>query len=81
VAGRAAGDASDKGSAAGVAMRTGIERPKTGIDDSDALIRRIKNAGIEVSDGPAPGWHEADAGADRDARLRSAASRPSSPTV
>jgi predicted CXXCH cytochrome family protein len=45
-----AGDASDKGTAAAVAMRTGIERLKTGIDDSSTLIRRIKNAGIEVSD-------------------------------
>src|SRR4030095_13246804 len=45
-----AGDASDKGTAAAVAMRTGIERLKSGIDDVDALIRRIKNAGIEVSD-------------------------------
>jgi predicted CXXCH cytochrome family protein len=45
-----AGDASDKGAAAAVAMRTGIERLKSGIDDSGALIRRLKNAGIEVSD-------------------------------
>jgi len=45
-----AGDASDKGTAAAVAMRTGIERLKNGIVDSDALIKRIKNAGIEVSD-------------------------------
>jgi predicted CXXCH cytochrome family protein len=45
-----AGDATDKGTAAAVAMRTGIERLKAGIDDSGSLIRRIKNAGIEVSD-------------------------------
>ena len=45
-----ADDASDKGATAAAAMRTGIERLKTGIDGADSLIRRIKNAGIEVSD-------------------------------
>jgi predicted CXXCH cytochrome family protein len=43
-------DKSDKGTVAAVAMHTGIERLKKGIDDSGALMSRIKNAGIEVSD-------------------------------
>jgi predicted CXXCH cytochrome family protein len=45
-----ADDKADKGAIAALAMRTGIERLKTRLDDSGALIGRIKNAGIEVSD-------------------------------
>jgi predicted CXXCH cytochrome family protein len=43
-------DKADKGAAAAVAMRGDIERLKTGIEQSGALIGRVKNAGIEVSD-------------------------------
>jgi predicted CXXCH cytochrome family protein len=43
-------DKADKGAAAAVAMRSDIERLKTGIEQSGALIARVKNAGIEVSD-------------------------------
>jgi predicted CXXCH cytochrome family protein len=45
-----AGDKSDKGSVAAEAMRSDIERLKSGLDQSHALIDRVKNAGIEVSD-------------------------------
>jgi predicted CXXCH cytochrome family protein len=45
-----AGDKTDKGAAAAVAMRADIERLKTGIEGTGALIARIKRAGIEVSD-------------------------------
>jgi predicted CXXCH cytochrome family protein len=45
-----ADDKSDKGAAAAAAMRADIERLKTKVDQSSALIARIKNAGIEVSD-------------------------------
>jgi predicted CXXCH cytochrome family protein len=44
-----AGDASDKGAVAADVLRAGIERLKTGIEDSGSLIQRIRNAGIEVS--------------------------------
>ncbi len=44
------GDRSDKGSVAAEAMRGDIERLKSEIDQSRALIDRVKNAGIEVSD-------------------------------
>jgi hypothetical protein len=44
------GDATDKGAAAAVAMRADIERLKTGLDRTGALIGQVKNAGIEVSD-------------------------------
>ena len=40
----------DKGAAAAEKMRAGIERLKAGVDRSGALIARIRNAGIEVSD-------------------------------
>ena len=43
-------DKSDKGAAAAVGMRADIERLKTGIEQTGALIARVKNAGIEVSD-------------------------------
>jgi len=43
-------DKSDQGAAAAVAMRRDIERLKTGIEQTGALIARIRNAGIEVSD-------------------------------
>ena len=43
-------DKTDKGAAAAVAMRSDIERLKTGIEQTGALIARVKNAGIEVSD-------------------------------
>src|SRR5207248_2684679 len=43
-------DKSDKGALAAASMRSGIERLKTGIEQSDALIAHVKNAGIEVSD-------------------------------
>jgi len=43
-------DKTDKGAAAAVAMRADIERLKTGIDQTGALISTVKNAGIEVSD-------------------------------
>jgi predicted CXXCH cytochrome family protein len=45
-----AGDKNDKGSLAAEAMRAEIDRLKNGLDRSNALIARIKNAGIEVSD-------------------------------
>jgi predicted CXXCH cytochrome family protein len=45
-----AGDKSDKGSVAADTMRSSIDRLKTGIEQSSALIARIKNSGIEVSD-------------------------------
>jgi predicted CXXCH cytochrome family protein len=45
-----AGDKSDKGSVAADAMRQDIERLKADIERSSALIGRVKNAGIEVSD-------------------------------
>jgi predicted CXXCH cytochrome family protein len=45
-----AADKTDKGAAAAVAMRGDIERLKSGIDQTGALISRVKNAGIEVSD-------------------------------
>jgi predicted CXXCH cytochrome family protein len=45
-----AGDKSDKGSVAAETMRGDIDRLKSGIDQSRALIDRVKNAGIEVSD-------------------------------
>jgi predicted CXXCH cytochrome family protein len=45
-----ADDKTDKGAAAAVAMRSDIERLKTGIERTDALIGQIKRAGIEVSD-------------------------------
>ena len=45
-----ADDKTDKGAAAAVAMRGDIERLKTGIERTGALIGRVKNAGIEVSD-------------------------------
>jgi len=45
-----AGDKSDKGSVAAETMRGDIERLKSGIDRSQELIGRVKNAGIEVSD-------------------------------
>ena len=44
------GDKSDKGGAAADMMRGRIEELKSGIDRSGALIARVKNAGIEVSD-------------------------------
>lgn len=40
----------DKGGAGADAMRGSIDRLKNGIDDSSALIARVKNAGIEVTD-------------------------------
>jgi predicted CXXCH cytochrome family protein len=43
-------DKTDKGAAAAGAMRADIERLKYGIDQTGALIARVKNAGIEVSD-------------------------------
>jgi predicted CXXCH cytochrome family protein len=43
-------DKDDKGAAAAVAMRAGIDRLKGGIDGSTALVARVKNAGIEVTD-------------------------------
>jgi predicted CXXCH cytochrome family protein len=42
--------ATDKGGAGADAMRGGIDRLKSGIDGSSALIARVKNAGIEVTD-------------------------------
>jgi len=44
------GDKSDKGTVAAESMRGDIERLKSGLDQSRALIARVKNAGIEVSD-------------------------------
>jgi len=43
-------DKSDKGGVAADVMRADIERLKTGIELTGALIARVKNAGIEVSD-------------------------------
>jgi hypothetical protein len=43
-------DKTDKGAAAAAAMRGDIERLKTGLETTGALIERVKNAGIEVSD-------------------------------
>ena len=45
-----AGDKNDKGTAGADRMRADIEKLKTGIEQSSALIARVKNAGIEVSD-------------------------------
>ena len=45
-----ADDKGDKGRIAAEAMRSDIERLKTGVEASSALIARVKNAGIEVSD-------------------------------
>lgn len=45
-----ADDKTDKGAAAAAAMRADIERLKAKVDQSGALISRIKNSGIEVSD-------------------------------
>jgi predicted CXXCH cytochrome family protein len=42
--------ADDKGAAAAETMRSEIERLKSGLAGSAALIGRVKNAGIEVSD-------------------------------
>jgi predicted CXXCH cytochrome family protein len=46
----AAGDTSDKGGVAAETMRGRIEALKAGMLQSSALVARIKNAGIEVSD-------------------------------
>ena len=43
-------DKGDKGAAAAETMRTEFEQLKAAIDTSHALIARVKNAGIEVSD-------------------------------
>jgi len=43
------GGADDKGAVAADRMRGGIERLKAGIDRSGALITRVRDAGIEVS--------------------------------
>jgi predicted CXXCH cytochrome family protein len=43
-------DKGDKGTAAAETMRTEIEHLKTGIEQAGALIARVKNDGIEVSD-------------------------------
>lgn len=40
--------ADDKGAAAATAMRAGLDRLKTAIDGSSALVERVGNAGIEV---------------------------------
>jgi len=45
-----AGDKNDKGSAGAERMRADIDALKAGIESSSALIERVKNAGIEVSD-------------------------------
>jgi predicted CXXCH cytochrome family protein len=45
-----ADDKGDKGRIAADTMRGDIERLKTALDASNALIARVKNAGIEVSD-------------------------------
>ncbi len=42
--------ADDKGAKAAEQMRGGIERLKAGVERSGALVARIRNAGIEVSD-------------------------------
>lgn len=46
----ASSDKSDKGAAAADLMRGRIDELKTSLDRSHALIARVKNAGIEVSD-------------------------------
>jgi predicted CXXCH cytochrome family protein len=43
-------DPTDKGAAAAVAMRADLERLKSTIDQTGALVARVKNAGIEMSD-------------------------------
>src|SRR5580765_3636219 len=43
-------DKGDKGAAAAETMRTQFEQLKTSIEQSQALLRRVRNAGIEVSD-------------------------------
>jgi predicted CXXCH cytochrome family protein len=43
-------DKGDKGAAAAETMRTQFEQLRGGIDRSQALLARVKNAGIEVSD-------------------------------
>jgi predicted CXXCH cytochrome family protein len=43
-------DKTDRGAAAALAMRGDIDRLKTAVQQSTALLSRIKNAGIEVSD-------------------------------
>ena len=43
-------DKNDKGAAAAEAMRGKIEQLKSAVEQSNALIARVKNAGIEVSD-------------------------------
>jgi predicted CXXCH cytochrome family protein len=43
-------DKGDKGAAAAETMRTQFEQLKAGIDRSQALLSRVRNAGIEVSD-------------------------------
>jgi predicted CXXCH cytochrome family protein len=45
-----AADKSDHGAAAASTMRGDIERLKSGLDRTGALVLRVKNAGIEVSD-------------------------------
>src|SRR6266508_3706968 len=45
-----ADDKTDKGNAAAQSMRGSIERLKSSMAQSDVIVRRIKNAGIEVSD-------------------------------
>ena len=45
-----AGDKNDKGTVGADRMRADIDRLKAGIETSSALIERVKNAGIEVSD-------------------------------
>jgi predicted CXXCH cytochrome family protein len=45
-----AGDKNDKGTAGADLMKDDIEQLKTGIGRASALIARVKNAGIEVSD-------------------------------
>ena len=45
-----AGDKTDKGAVAAETMRTEFEQLKAGIERSQALLARVKNAGIEVSD-------------------------------
>jgi hypothetical protein len=45
-----AGDTTDKGAAGAAAMRGGLEQLTSRIEQSHALMSRIKNSGIEVSD-------------------------------
>jgi hypothetical protein len=45
-----AGDKNDKGTAGAERMRADIDRLKSGIERSSALIAHVRNAGIEVSD-------------------------------